>query len=547
MLALATAMASLVSCGGNNNPPDTPPDGETPDDPPAAEIPDPLEEDKTLLDDPTFDYLSSDLSKYISLPTEKYKDVALTVNTARPREIDVDVAILKALYSERSKEAGEYYEYPKGVEITAGDEVSIYYRGYLLDGDGNEVFSPNMCNYTSASPSTLGIGSGQFVPGFELGLVGKDPADFGTLTKVTDGTPTEDSCVYISYKRTSDGSVETVSTYRVDMSADVDSLLGEGAYAMLLGSKVGDRIENFETAVDGKPCTYSYITLQLVTYEPSPITVEVYFPYSYSVESLRNVTAYFDVYVTGVRVYDTPEYNDAYVEKILSGEDPPVTRETLEACEGATLAEKYRAYAWEALNTAYESTKRRETETAIWQYLTAEGTAEILAYPKAPVKQYYDGYLEDLKEEYNASSGLVYDQYTGSYRNCKSFEEYCKVYIGTSAWREYLLDLSKSIVKERLILHTILRAEGLTLTEEEHAAAVDAMRESYLDDYIEKYLDREGKSREDYTDEEYEKLLEDSRALIDDYYGDSFFEETVYYEHGMKTIIGYFRVSTLDK
>ena len=73
------------------------------------------------------------------------------------------------------------------------------------------------------------------------------------------------------------------------------------------------------------------------------------------------------------------------------------------------------------------------------------------------------------------------------------------------------------------------------------------MRESYIADYMQRYLDYVGKTREDYTDEEYAALLETNTKDLMDYYGEEYFVESVYYEHAMKTIIYFPNVTTLDK
>ena len=78
-----------------------------------------------------FDYLKADLSDYIEF-TEDYKNFKLNVDIAKPHDIDVDVAILNMLYSDR--ETTPRYDgatITSPVTITAGDVVDIWYRGYL--------------------------------------------------------------------------------------------------------------------------------------------------------------------------------------------------------------------------------------------------------------------------------------------------------------------------------------------------------------------------------------------------------------------------------
>ena len=169
------------------------------------------------------------------------------------------------------------------------------------------------------------------------------------------------------------------------------------------------------------------------------------------------------------------------------------------------------------------------------------------AYPKALVKGYYDQYISEMTAEFEAYGGMIYDQYTGSYKTCATLSEFCTIYFGRTSWREYLVDLAKSILKERIILYHIIKEEGLALDAAELDAAVTEMRESYIADYMQRYLDYVGKTREDYTDEEYAALLETNTKDLMDYYGEEYFVESVYYEHAMKTIIYFPNVTTLDK
>ena len=557
ILIFALLLGALVSCQG------TPNDGEveTPSDGDGGGTPDgggnentekdPFENNSELISDPDFDYAVSDLSPYISFPAEKYKNFELSLEIAKPHSIDVDVEILKALYSAKDKEAGTRVEYPSGVSITAGDDVEIYYRGYLLDENGNEIFCSNMCNYNSAKPQTLGIGSGRFVSGFELSLVGKNPADYGTLTRVTEGRPTENSFAYISYKRTVADKTESVNLYRIDMSGDVDSILGEGARLTLLGSEVGKRIENFSTTLNGSACEYSYLTVDLVTYEDSPIKVEVYFSYDYGIAELRNATAYFDVFVTAVTPYDTPTYDDAYVTEILKKKDSPVTAEELSEYEGATLAEKYKSYAAAMLYKSYEAKYLDMLKSAIWNYYLEDGVADIKKYPLEEVKQIYDQYVKEIRDQYESSGGIAYNKYTGSYEKCDNLDDFAEIYIGIQYtekpdWRKNIYDTALMIVKERLIIFHIMRSEGILPDEATVLAGVEKLKQEYLDEYIEGYFEYIGKKREDFSDEEYKKIVEELSVELFEYFGDDFFSETVYYDTAIEIILTYPTVKTMD-
>ena len=61
--------------------------------------------------------------------------------------------------------------------LGAGDSVSIYYYGYLINEYGEKVIVDGMSNFADANPYSLVLGSGSFVPGFELNMVGLNIQD----------------------------------------------------------------------------------------------------------------------------------------------------------------------------------------------------------------------------------------------------------------------------------------------------------------------------------------------------------------------------------
>ena len=68
-----------------------------------------------------FNYLEEDLSKYISVSGD-YKNVTIDINTDPVEDIDVEQAILKALYNNRNQDPIDGKGYTN-VPITAGDVV----------------------------------------------------------------------------------------------------------------------------------------------------------------------------------------------------------------------------------------------------------------------------------------------------------------------------------------------------------------------------------------------------------------------------------------
>ncbi|MGM9643680.1 MAG: trigger factor [Eubacteriales bacterium] len=116
-----------------------------------------------------FDYLSANISDYITLSPSEYKNNTVTLGTQYIiTDEDVDEYINAQLFENKTKTNGD--EQVTDQPIKLGDSAFIYYTGYL-DGEKFEGGS----NADSDEPHELSIGSGSFIPGFEDGLVGVVP------------------------------------------------------------------------------------------------------------------------------------------------------------------------------------------------------------------------------------------------------------------------------------------------------------------------------------------------------------------------------------
>ena len=511
-------------------------------------------------DDSDFDYLTSDLSKYIYISEDKYKNYTLDLDIAKPHDIDVDVAILYILNEKKNTTPLYDGVYKTNISITAGDQVKIWYRGYMLDEDGKEVHYDSMCNYSATSATSLVIGSGSFVPGFELDLVGKNPSDYARFKKITEGTITESDIAYVSFSRLIEGGdakEDTVSEtcVRIDFTdPDLDKTYGTGFEAAILGATVGSEKFSFNATIDGEKYTYSDVTVDFITNfeRDNHITVKTYFPYDYGATALRNATVYFDVYVEGVQVYETPEFNDEFVTEMLSESDAITTLEELEKYEGSSLVEKYYAFANEYLMENYEQSYKDLVEEEMWDYYLSEGVVEIKKYPKNKVNEIYYEYRDDVLYQYETSGGSIYNQYTGEYEACDNIDDFANIYLGIQYstnpdWNATLYTMSQNLVEERLILYYIMRQENLIPTEEELNAKYDEITKEYLDEYMVQYLESIGKKKDDYTEAEYDELVEERSVVLFNYFDDDYFYETAYYEIGLETFRTYPKVTTLDE
>ena len=505
--------------------------------------------------DKFFDYLKSDLSKYVTLAPEVYKDYPIEIDIAKPHDIDVDVAILNLLASDKGNVQNDGKLITSSVTITPGDVVNIWYRGYRLDENGKEVFTSGMCNFSSAEAASLEIGSGQFVPGFELGLVNKVTGDYPKFVKITEGEIKDTQFAYVTYSRLVEGGSEktdkkTGSYVRIDLSDEsIDDTYGKGFREAILAATIGEK-ESFSVTIDGKTHNYSDTVVNFVTEcEVDPLVVECYFPYDYSSTILRNETAYFEVYVESVQEYECPEFNDEYVKKIVNEKDAAITEAELAKYEGATLTEKYRAFAEETIYKAYEENYKSMVEDAMWDYYLEK--AQVKKYPAIKVDEIYQEYVDDVYYQFDQTGGSIQNQYTEEYENFDNIDDFAVAYLGLTYsenqdWKAVLYTMSENLVKERLVMYYLMREEGITPTKAELEAELAKIKEEYIDEYVKQYLEHEGKTREDYDDAAYATFVEDRKAELFDYYDEDYFTETAYYEIALRTFITWPKVSTLD-
>lgn len=501
--------------------------------------------------DSGFNYLKSDLSKYVEF-SSSYKDFSVNVDIAKPHDIDVDVTILNLIYTDRD-ETPRYdgAKVTSPITITAGDEVHIWYRGYLIGDDGEEIVVAGMSNFGNSAAYALGIGSNGFIPGFEFNLIGVNTGGYNKFEKITSGEVNEGQVAYITYTRTK-GELKTdkitESNVRVELSdSDIDDTFGAGFKEKLMSLKIGDKVELTTTLGD---TTYNYtdLTINFVTEcEDNPIVIETYFPYDYQKEDLRNETAYFEVYVEGVVVYDTPEFTDEYLKGKIEDEEIKITLEDLEEFEGATLTDKYRAYCEKTMMDLYEEEYKTLVEEAIWEHYAKISTA--LKYPQLKVDKIYDDYIDDIYQQFISNGGYIYDSSSGKYTTYDSFESYAPVYVGASSstWKTVVYAQAENFVKERIVLFYILRAENLLPSTEEFNAEYNKLLQEYLDEAVKQYLDYYEKTREDYTDEEFEDVIEECRDIVFSSFEEEYFEMRTYYNILAKTMIDWPEVITLDE
>ncbi len=538
---------------GEEKPGEEKPGEETPDDEkPGEENPEP---EKPEYSDDEFDYLTESIFNFIKTDGVKYKDYAVSLPIAKPRDYDADVTILNLLYNMSGDALNNGAVINRGT-VSAADRVSIYYRGYLKDESGNEVFVPNMCNFANPSPADLDIGSNQFVPGFELHMVGIEFTEANKFVKITSGKPTDAQIIYISYTRQPEGSSDyenriSVQSERIILDTDdIDGKYGEGFEEYIRGLEIDGDSSAFSAEVGGVKYNYTNLTIDFATEcekEGTYFTVECYFPYDYGMTSLQNKTAYFDVYINGIVEFDAPVYNDQFVEECLKGHKLGITEADLEKYEGG-YAEKLKSYIQSLIDEDYENAYEQALEEAIWLHYNTIFT--VKKYPKKEIDKIFNEYYNDVLYQYEISGGVIINA-LGASITCKTVDEYAVIYLGLEYshdkdWRNMLYTVSEEQIKERLILYYIMQKEDLLPTEEDLSAGIAAVKDEYLDEYISQYLAEYNDKRENYTDDEWADFVAKRSEELFDYYGEAYFTERVYYNIAFEAFSEWPKVTTLD-
>ena len=118
---------------------------------------------------PRYDYIEAEVSPNVDIDRADYTNLTLTVpDSLRVEEEDVQAYIKGLLFQARTAVNGTAMVKDQALKL--GDDAYIYYKGFV---DGKEFDGGS--NWDDESPYKLGLGSGNFIPGFEDALVGVVP------------------------------------------------------------------------------------------------------------------------------------------------------------------------------------------------------------------------------------------------------------------------------------------------------------------------------------------------------------------------------------
>ena len=489
-----------------------------------------------VLDAERVDVLKDDLDKYIKLSESDYKDYPVNIKLDPVDDLAVDNALMQALYASRftDTEYGSKVYNVKDSEplrpLAAGDVVYAYYIGYELGEGGERIYFNGGCNFGDrlSASNSLGLGSGSFITGFELGLVGKSPWSYSSLTKVTEGEVKQGDIISFSMVAMySDGSTADKKSYTTVVdAASCDRIYGEGFADFLIGRSTGEIEDSFTTKdVSDKSATSVYTDISIdAIYDVGslPMTVEARFPVSYSEKSLAGKTVRFDVFVEKVQYYSTPEVDEKFVTEKLG-----LTAEQLAEYgeEGDSLIECYRGYLESNLKAKAYSDSRDAIVVAFWERVNER--VKVKRLPRGDVNDYYNDYITDITNMYNQGNSSDY-----------TLDEYAITYLELDRgadWRASVRESAEGGVTEKLIFYYIIRKEGFFPSEQEH----EQIYKRLVDEMVDSVLQYQGKDKESLTDAEYDNY----RNTVIEGYGEAYFNENVQYEYAMEKIVALAKVT----
>ena len=456
------------------------------------------------------DYINDDLSEYVSISPEDYKNFEIKIKITEPGESHVEAVIMSE--QERFKTLVGLGRYKTDGEIGIGDELVVRTVCYTKSGAVLSDKELLLDGYTYAVGEGFLL-HGSHLVGIDSGLVGKAVENIASAPK-TD-VVTDADVVYISYKLGRGGSTEDFDAVRIDLSnADVDQVFGEGFRDLLVGSSIGVELDSLITELGSDMLTYSEI--KILAAADGALTLSSELPYDYSDRTLACEEVFVDFYIEKFVDYSVPEVNDAFVKDKLGLE------KTLADVGGETLTERYRTYLSEQLSAEYESAREELIEEAVWEKLRESVTVKKL--PRAEVEERYEAFLNNLLSEYEEySSAMTLDAFAAYYLGIK-----------TTDWKAYLNAEAELAVTEKLTFYYVIRAEGYLPSEADYAR----IYAEAVEEYLEPYLVLNGCDRGDYkTDAEYESAKNEYKEALIKLYSDAYFADCTYVEYGMSCIL----------
>ena len=491
--------------------------------------------------------LKSDLSKYIEISAEDYKNIDLNIplddvtDEAVRRTAERNINMLLTNYKTLNKDLNGAYDTARALAL--GDTVYIYYRGYTVDENGRQQDFDGSSNI-SGELTVLEVGTGKiidaetgeaqgsFIAGFGESLVGVVPAGYSVVDKRRQGSVMAGDVIYLSYTVIGeDENEELIQNRRIDLSLPyIDEIYGEGFAEFFVGKNIGENLgeKTFRKAGNQTDTVYADMKVSFITRgtENNPVTIKVKFPANYGEESLRGAETYFDVFIDSACAYDVPALDD----KIIT-EKFKVRADSLSAYEGKNLAEKYRAKALADARAEIEDSNFGVLSDRVWEHLMNK--VKIIKLPKKTLEGYYDSYYSRIKSLYISGYYSAYydtiDALAVAYLN----ENYGMGLSANSDWKSAIRELAEWDLTQNLLFYYIIREENMLPSDEE----CEKIKAELYDDILEYYIATNTEKLYSLDSAAYQKELEVLKGEINDYYDDTYFREEAYRYYGIRKII----------
>ncbi len=480
--------------------------------------------------DDEVDFLSDDLSEYISISESDYKSFPVTNVLDEYSEEHLIRKINKILAEKRGEAQNDGLGVRK-VPITLGDTVSIYYRGYMLDENGKAV---EIASNFNLGADEFVVGEGKFTPyEIEEALIGKVPDDYGKFFKTTTGTVAENQVLYISYYSYSESLNKNITYERLDLSrTDIDAEYGEGFREFLLSSEIGKTLDTKDTFKRGDEAVqYQALVINFATdFENSPLTVDVVLPNNYEDVSLRGKSAIFDVYIDYSIVYDTGSFDEDFILNTLK-----VEKSVLDKYDGANTVEQYKNLLRQQIREEINAANEYLIIEDMWAHYNSK--VKVLSLPQGTVESYYNDYYNEVNTAYlSDSSGYnSIDEYAVGYLN---YNYNLGIQTGGD-WRTALRKFCESTITEKLVFYYIIREEGFLPNSEEYTETYNEVFQEHLN----YYLSQNQEQLETLEGDAYSAFVEDLSEDILEYYGEDYFREQTHYRFGVKKLISFAKMS----
>lgn len=193
----------------------------------------------------------------------------------------------------------------------------------------------------------------------------------------------------------------------------------------------------------------------------NPKVLNLTFPENYGYAELAGKDVTFYVYVAWAVQYTVPEYDAEFITDVLKW-----------TTEEEDIVAAHRKYLAEQLSASLDTAKSNAIETTIWEILHANAT--VIKYPEGEVEFYYEAYLDEIEYLMNYYG---YMGYTFS-----SLDEFAISYLGLEKgtdWKAELKRNAENAVAQKLIIHVIADQQGLSVTDAEYEAEIQANIDYY--------------------------------------------------------------------